>query len=89
MAKNNLLIIIGIAVALIITGVLLPIGLTDLVAYDGTYNSSYTVGTDTSYNTGTSSTMATLVGTVLPVMIVIAIVLSIVGLISKNKQGGM
>lgn len=85
--RNILYIIIGLAIALILTGVLLPIGLTDLTSYDGSYNSSYVDGTDTLYETGTSSTMATLVGTVLPVMIVISIVLSIVGLIGKQRGG--
>jgi len=85
--KQLLYVIIGLAVALILTGVLLPIGLTDLTAYDGTYNASYVDGTETLYESGTNTTMATLVGTVLPVMIVISIVLSIVGLINKNRGG--
>ena len=82
--KNTLYIIIGLAIALIITGVLLPIGLNDLISYTGVYNSTQDGGE--TYNSGTSSTMATLVGTVLPVMIVISIVLSVVGLVSKGKK---
>ena len=69
--------IIGITIALLLMGILLPIGLTDLVAYNGSYyNSSGSL-------LGTSSTMATLVGTVLPIMAVIGIVL---GFVSKRNS---
>ena len=61
-------------VALILIGILLPVGLTDLVAYDGSYNSTVSG----SPVTGTNSTMATLVATIIPVMIVIGIVLAFV-----------
>lgn len=60
--------IVGIVVALLLTGILLPIGLNDLVGYNGSYTVNGTIA-------GTNSTMATLVGTVLPVMGVIGLVL--------------
>jgi len=86
--KNMLFVIIGIAIALLLTGILLPIGLTDLTAYDGTYNASYVDGTETLYESGTNATMATLVGTVLPIMIVIAIVLSLVAVMNEKQKRG-
>lgn len=74
-------IIIGLAISLILMGVLLPIGLADLVNYTGAYNATHISGTTTSYAVGTNATIATLVATVLPIMIVIGIVLALV----KNR----
>lgn len=65
--------IIGITIALLLMGILLPIGLTDLVGYNGSYTNSSGV------IIGTSSTMATLVGTVIPIMAVIGLVLMFIG----------
>jgi fumarate reductase subunit D len=62
--------IIGAVVALLLIGILLPIGLQDIVDYNGTY----TVGTVTSRN----ATVGTIVGTILPIMAVIALVLAFV-----------
>jgi fumarate reductase subunit D len=68
--------IITMIVALIMVGVLLPIGIADLVDYDGSYNASYTNDTGgTEYNTGTNTTIATLVNTIIPVMIVIVLIM--------------
>jgi hypothetical protein len=75
--------IIGLAIALILIGILLPIGLSDLVTYDGSYNSSLS-GTEV---TGTNSTIATLVATILPVMIVIGLILAFVA--TMSRKGGV
>lgn len=64
--------IIGLVVALLLLGILLPIGLADLTAYNGSYTDS------SGAIIGYSTTMATLVGTVLPVMGVISIVLMLI-----------
>ena len=63
-------VIIGVVVSLLLVGVLLPIGLSDLLAYNGTYNATATGGA-----AGTNSTMATLIGTVIPVMLVITLII--------------
>ncbi|MGQ4876223.1 MAG: hypothetical protein ACP6IY_19315 [Promethearchaeia archaeon] len=67
--------IVGIVIALLLIGILLPIGLNDLVGYNGSYTVNGTIA-------GTNSTMATLVGTVIPVMAVISLVLMFV---SRSK----
>ena len=64
--------IIGIVIAMILIGTLLPLGLSDLVDYNGSYyNGTYGSGEVL----GTNSTIATLVGTVVPVMAVIGLVM--------------
>lgn len=64
--------IITVVVALLLMGILLPIGLTDLVAYNGSYYAAN--GT----LLGTSTTMATLLGTVLPILAIIGLVMAFV-----------
>lgn len=77
--ENKTNVIIGLAVALLLAGILLPLGLQDLTAYDGTYtNSSGSI-------VGTNATIGNLVGSVLPIMIVIGIVLSLVTLVNRKK----
>jgi uncharacterized membrane protein YphA (DoxX/SURF4 family) len=79
--ENKTNIIVSLAVALLLAGILLPLGLQDLTSYDGTYtNSSGSI-------VGTNATIGNLVGTVLPIMIVIGIVLSLVALVSKKRGG--
>ena len=84
MSDNKIQLVIGLVVAMILIGVLLPLGLTDLTGYTGFYN----VTSGTTSVTGTNTTMGTLVGTILPVMIVIGIVLSMVGAIKMRENGG-
>lgn len=74
MAENRIPQIIGVVVALILMGTLLPIALVDLVAYTGAYNSSIS-GSEVS---GTNATVGTLVGTVLPILIVVALMTALV-----------
>lgn len=81
---NKIGVIISLAIGFIMMGILLPLGLNDLTSYDGTYNASYTSGTDISYNAGTSTTMLTLIATILPVMIVISIILVMVATMRKR-----
>lgn len=86
--NKTLYVIIGLAVSMILLGVLLPIGLYDLTAYTGAYNSSQVVNGTTTYNAGVNSTVGTLVATILPVMIVIGIVLAMVALMKARNGGG-
>lgn len=66
-------VIIGLSISFVLLGVLLPVGLTTLVAYNGTY--TYANGTVA----GVSSTMGTLLGTVIPILGVIGIVIAFIG----------
>lgn len=76
MAENKTIaIIIAFAVALLLIGILLPIGLEGLTDYTGFYN----VTTGTVSVTGTNTNVGTLVNTILPVLIVIAIIMAFVG----------
>ena len=83
-ANKNLFIIISLSVALILMGVLLPIALQDLTAYDGAYN----VTINGTSNAGTNSTVATLVNTIIPIMAVIGIILFMVGIMQYKRNNG-
>ena len=64
--------IIGMTISLLLIGILLPIGLPTLIAYNGTYTNA--AGT----SIGMNSTIGTLVGTIIPIMAVIGIVMGFV-----------
>lgn len=69
--------VISMTIALLLVGILLPIGLSDIVDYNGTYY--YANGSVA----GTNTTIATLVGTVIPIMAVISIILMFVS--NRNR----
>jgi len=69
MTKNTTGLVIGISIALMLTGILLPITINDLVTYNGSYTNSS--GAIIGYN----STVATLVSTVIPVIAIIALMM--------------
>lgn len=93
--------VIGFSIALLLIGILMPIGLdaltdTDLstvvvvlgpgeVAQDGYTNSNTVNSTSHTVSVAAGATMNTLIGTVLPVMGAIAIVLMFV--VKPNKKG--
>ena len=79
MVDNKAYVIVSFAITLLLIGILMPIGLTGLTSYNGTYTNA----TNSSQVLGTNSTMATLVGTVLPVIIVISLVLA---LLASRKE---
>ena len=80
MAENKATMIVSFAIILILIGILMPIGLSGLTSYNGTYTNA----TNSSQVLGTNSTMASLIGTILPVIIVISLVLALIA----NKKGG-
>lgn len=63
--------IISTVIGLILVATLLPVGLTALVAYNGTYTNA----SNSSQVLGINSTIGTLVGTVIPIVGVIALAL--------------
>lgn len=74
LAENNkAYLVVSFAIVLILIGILLPIGLSGLTAYNGTYTNA----SNSSQVLGTNSTMATLVSTIIPVIIVISLVLAL------------
>jgi len=67
--------IIGITISLILIGILVPIGLADLIGYNGSYyTGTYGVGAAT----GVNATMGTLVGTIIPILCVIILIMAFV-----------
>lgn len=70
--------IVALVIALIMIGILLPIGLEELVGYDGSYNVSTNGTAYPVYNTGTNATVGTLVASILPILAVIGIIISFI-----------
>lgn len=80
MGKLGVAAIVGTVVSLILIGALLPIGLTNLVAYNGTYTNS----SNASQVLGVNSTVGTLVGTVIPIMGVLGLVMGFIAYRNRN-----
>lgn len=66
--------IIGMVIALILIGVLLPVGLNPLVGYNGSYWSGASWN-NTSAPTGHNATVGTILGTVVPIMAIVGLIL--------------
>ena len=67
--------IVMLVISLLLIGLLLPIGLTDLTGYTGAYNSTQSNGTEYVQIIGTNATIGTLVASIIPIMIVISLIL--------------
>ena len=66
--------IIGVVIALLLIGILLPIGLENIVNYNGSYYNA----SNASQLLGVNTTMGTLVGVIIPIMVIIGLVMAFV-----------